>query len=205
MLWDFPSIQLFIGYHGSLLFGLVVLSIIGAVCWLNFYLSVKNDTKESAGAFLKNLFGAGLATLFVFFLGWTVVADYRRTSECRNLDLNRVTALHVRKMPREDSYSGPAIIFKDAEKVRAGLKLLRNANNRERKKDRFIDGYHLELVMERPPGPISLSYFAETSAGAATDVVILQCVGDASGTFYSSPSFGNWLRETIAPAFKGGS
>ncbi len=105
-------------------------------------------------------------------------------------------------------FSSKTILINDSVKVQEGLKILKNASSRDRKKDRFIYGYRIELILEdNSSEPISLYYFSETQNSQKTDVIIPHCgiVSEGVATtdnIYSSLEFGNWLRENVEPLFK---
>lgn len=207
-MWEFPSTQAFIGSNGFVIFWTLGVSLFSAIAWFVFIRSIKNNTKESAGAFLKNL-AVGAATFLIAFFSWySLVSKYNQVGQCRNLDLQNVKALRVTKMSGEDAISSKTILINDSVKVREGLKILKNASSRDRRKDRFLYGYRIELM---PEGdlfePISLYYFSETQNSQKTDVIIPHCGTLSDGVartdnIYSSPSFGDWLRANVEPLFK---
>ena len=207
-MWEFPSSGAFFSSNGFLFFWTLGISCISAVAWFFFVRSIVKNTKESGGDFLKNLASAAITFLIAFFSWYGLISNYHQVKQCRNLDLALVKSARITKMPNENSFGSATIRLNDAAKVREGLKTLRNAYSYDRRKNRFVYGYRIELILEQNPvGPIALYYFAETQDSQKADVVILSCGENSdsietSDNTYTSSSFGNWLRENIEPEFK---
>jgi hypothetical protein len=208
-MWDFPSIQIFISSNGFFIAWTLGISVITLFCWVSVFFSIKNNTRESAGEFVKNV-AIGSVTLLIFILCvWSLGAKLNSTARCRNLDLNEVKAIRVKKMASENSYGSFNIVIHDSAKIREGLKILRGAYSRERKKEQFINGYQIQLVLENPMlGEFNIFYFAENQNGDKVDFVVPQCANEyevlspTKGNGYSSSTFGEWLRENVEPEFK---
>lgn len=216
-MWEFPSVQEFIGSNGFQFVWTLFVLIFSGISWAYVYSSVRNNTKESRGEFVKNVVIGLVTFLLVIFSSCILVQRYNETSSCRNLDLNRVKGVQVKKIDSENSLAtGSRVVTIDDEKlVQEGLKLLRGAPNRHRQKDKFINGYELQLILEdsRYSGfyiyyfSESQKYFSESKENRKADVIIPRCEGtagvinSAQGT-YSSTFFGDWIRENIEPKFK---
>ncbi len=207
-MWEFPSTQSFISSNGFILIWTIAISCISLAAWILFIRSIKNNTKDSSADFLKNL-AAGAFTFFIAFFSWySLISNYSQVSQCRNLDLKMVKAIRVTKMSGEDSIGSKAFLFNDSDKVREGLKILQNADSFDRQKERFVYGYRMQLIAEKDLfEPISLYYFSETQNSRKIDVIIPQCGNVSDGVkrtdnVYSSPEFGDWLRENVEPLLK---
>ena len=207
-MWEFPSIQAF--FNNS--FGLFILTLamlIGTtVFWSKFYFSITGKTKESDKEFVKNIGGGIITFVILLFAFWGLVSKYREMANCRNLDLTKVTAVRVKKMTNENTFSSKSIMFGDSNKIQEGLKLLKISYPRNRNKDHFVNGCQLQLVLENEPSEFYLEYFPETNKGKQNDVVILRCNVGSNGFnsdgvgLFSSTTFGDWIRENIEPQFK---
>lgn len=207
-MWEFPSIQSFINSNGFIIFWTLGALFISFFTLVSAYFSIKNNKKETTGEFVKNAVFGAVALLIVIFSSWGLTLKYKESSKCRNLNLNNVKAIRVRKMPNEETFGSNTLQINDANKVQEGLKILKNSHARDRKKERFFYGYHIQLVVENSESEFNLYYFAETQNGQKTDIIIPYCDSEPNGFnfdgagIYSSPSFGDWLRENVEPKFK---
>ena len=161
-MWEFPSIQNFIASNSFIVIWTLGVFAASAYAWIYVYLSIKRDAKESAGQFLKNVAVGSATFLIMIFSSYGLTSRYNEVSQCRNLDLMKVKAIRVKRMPSEDTFGGTTILINDSNKIREGLKILKSASSRDRKKDRFIYGYQIRLILEEDTsGEFYLNYFAE--------------------------------------------
>ena len=207
-MWEFPSSAAFISSNGFLILWLLGVSVICGIAWLHVYFSIKNNTKESMGEFLKNIGIGAFTLLLVSFVSYSLISEYNQVKQCRNLDLNAVKGIRVTKMASEKSSGSQIIRINDTNKIQEGLKTLRTADSYDRRKKHFVYGYRIEMILEQNQiGPISLYYFSETDTSQKANAVILYCGEDSddiatTDNVYYSSDFGNWLRENIEPEFR---
>lgn len=208
-MWEFPSVQVFISSNGFFIAWTLGLLVLSLFCWVSVFFSIKNNTKESGGEFVKNVFAGSVSLFILFFCLWGLFSRLNSTERCRKLDLNQVKAIRVKKMANENSYGSFNVLVNDSAKVRDGLKILRSAYSRERKKEHFVNGFQIQLVLENPTlGGFNIFYFAENQNGNKVDFIVPQCAFEdedsspTSGNGYSSSTFGEWLRENVEPEFK---
>lgn len=211
-MWEFPSIQSFLGNNAFIIFWtLGVLAFSAFACTL-IVLSIKRNTKESAGAFTKNAVIGAVAFLLAFFTSWNLISRNNEISQCRNIDLNQVKSVRVKKMSNEESSTGLTVLFKDVAKIQEGLQILKNAESYKRRKlnsgtETYLYGYQIQISDEKSSTTVLLHYFSENNNSQKIDVVIPKCSADSgeiktTDDIYSSTDFGNWIRENIEPAFK---
>lgn len=146
----------------------------------------------------------------------SVVTQYKEASKCRNLDLNSVSGIRVRKLMNEDSIGSATIVIKDQKIVQDGLKALRSATNRKRQKERFFRGYQIQLIVDNDEASgFYINYFTErrnafdeNDKGKQSNIVIPHC-GTAPNGFnfdgigiFSATRFGDWVKENVEPQFK---
>jgi hypothetical protein len=184
----------------------------GAIGWISVIYSIKKNTKEPQGDFLKMLGMGAIGFLFLAVGSFELSFQYNEISQCRNLDLNQVKAIRVREMPNESSFTGSTILFNNAGKTQEGLRLLRNSTRGERRmingtREKFIYGYQIQLILENDSSAPVLYYFPETDNSQKTDVVIPVCGNNSdeiksTDDIYFSSTYGAWLRENIEPLFK---
>ncbi len=211
-MWEFPSIQSFLGNNAFIIFWtLGVLAFSVFACTL-IVLSIKRNTKESAGAFTKNAVIGAATFLLAFFTSWNLISRYDEIKQCRNLDLNQVKSVRVRKMSNEENSAGSTILFKDATKIQEGLQILKNAESYKRRKlnsgtETYLYGYQIQISEEQSSTTVLLHYFSETDNSQKIDVVIPKCASDSgeiktTDDIYASTEFGNWIRENIELEFQ---
>lgn len=215
-MWEFPSIQEFIGSNGFLLCWIGGAFIFSVIAWTSVVFSNKKDAKTSSNDNSRNIL-AGVGTLFMVLLGsCSVITQYKEASKCRNLDLNRISGIRVRKLMNEDSIGSATIVIKDQKIVQDGLKALRSATNRERQKERFFRGYQIQLIVDNDEASgFYINYFAErrnafdeNDKGKQTNVVIPHCGTESNGFnsdgigIFSATRFGDWVKENVEPQFK---
>ena len=210
-MWEFPSIQSFITNNLFIAGWTLAVFIYSAFCWILIFRSIKNNSKDSSGKFIKNIFIGSITFLIVFFSIWGLISRYNEVSNCRTLELEKVKAIRAEKMPDEYSVTGLTVLFDNSNKVQEGLRMLANADSIERKKingsiEQFTKGYRIQIILEDNLSAPVLNYFSETDNFQETDIIIPRCDGSSNeikstDDIYSSPNFGNWIRENVKPEF----
>lgn len=211
-MWGFPSVQTFISGNVMMILITLFAVIFAAVCWIKFYLSIARKTKESDADFIKNIGGGIFCFAFSLITFLTLVSDYRKTSNCRKLDLNQVKAARIRKMSDANSFTGSTLRYEDSDKLRQALKYLRTADVFNRQKTdnvykAFTLGYQVQLIFEDESDGPTINYFYENIHFREINVVIPKCAVpsdniNSDDEVYSSEEFGNWIRDEIVPQFK---
>ena len=214
-MWEFPSIQEFVGSNGFLLCWIGGAFIFSVIAWTSLIFSYKKDVKTSLSDNPRNII-AGVATLLIVLLGsCSVIIQYKETSKCRNLDLNRVSGIRVQKLISENAVGKETIIIEDQKIVQEGLKALKSATNRQRQKERFFRGYQVQLIVDNDEAnKFYINYFTErrnvfdeTDKGKQTNIVIPHCGVEPNGFnfdgigIFSATRFGDWIKENVEPRF----
>ena len=200
-MWEFPSFQQLLASESATIGMMVLLALFGAVAWAAYFW--RGDLPAADRRAWPHAVIGTVLLLAALLAGWSLAAANRAANACRHLDLSRVTALEMQKMPAKGTPDAPVYVYRNAAGIQSALRLLRAAGQRSPKRgERLTGGLRLRLVLDDAPGEIYLDYFAVTDKGSPADSVSVGCAGTASLGDFTSPGFGQWLRENFGENFE---